>query len=259
MIRLLQLSDCHLAPEAGERFRGRDPDQTLRALVSWLQASGSTFDHLLLTGDLSHHGGPDAYERLLRIVEPLSPRVHWIPGNHDDALAMQRVDVTGVLAQKVIHSGDWTLLLLDSTDQPDGRGSGSLSAAELEWLQQQLSANTQRPTLLVLHHNPAPTGSQWQDAIRLGNPEALEALLVQAPQVRGVICGHLHQRQALSFAGRPLWSAPSTVIQFRAGCEHFELETDPRLATPGARCFTLKADGQIETDVLQLPLEVQYG
>jgi len=259
MIRLLQLSDCHLTPEAGKRFRGRDPEQCLRTLVDWLRATCPPFDHLLLTGDLSHHGGTDAYERLLRIVEPLSPRVHWIPGNHDDALAMQSIDVTGVLGQKVIHSGDWTLLLLDSTDQPDGRGSGSLSTAELEWLQRQLSANTQRPILLVLHHNPAPTGSQWQDAIRLGNPEALEALLLQAPQVRGVICGHLHQRQALSVAGRPLWSAPSTVIQFRAGCEHFELETDPRLATPGARRFILKTDGQIETDVLQLPLEVPYG
>ena len=259
MTRLLQLSDCHLPPVAGELFRGRDADQCLIRLVRWLQSEFAPFDHLLLTGDLVHHGGPEAYARLLQIVRPLNAKLHWIPGNHDDVSAMGQADPTGALGQKVIHSGGWTLLLLDSTAEPDGRGSGSLSAQELMWLQQQLRLWPQRPVLLVLHHNPAPTGSRWQDEIRLGNPEALEAVLQQAPQVRGLVCGHLHQQQTLSFAGRPLWCAPSTVVQFRAGCEQFELEDDPRLAAPGGRCFSLNADGSLETEVLRLPEEVIYG
>jgi Icc protein len=166
---------------------------------------------------------------------------------------MQLADHTGELGHKVIHSGNWTLLLLDSTSEPDGCGSGSLSRSELGWLQRQLAQAPQRPTLLVLHHNPAPTGSAWQDAIRLGNPTALAALVEAAPQVCGVVCGHLHQLQALSFAGRPLWSAPSTVVQFRAGREQFELETDPPRSTPGARWYRLHPDGQVDAHSLQLP------
>lgn len=256
MTRLLQLSDCHLPPVAGELFRGRDADQCLIRLVQWLQSEFAPFDHLLLTGDLVHHGGPDAYARLLQIVAQLSPRMHWIPGNHDVTAAMQLADHTGELGHKVIHSGSWTLLLLDSTSEPDGRGSGSLSRSELDWLQRQLAQAPQRPTLLVLHHNPTSTGSAWQDATRLGNPTALAALVDAAPQVRGVICGHLHQLQVLSFAGRPLWSAPSTVVQFRAGREQFELETDPSLATPGARWYRLHPDGQVDAHSLQLPHEL---
>lgn len=256
MIRLLQLSDCHLPPVAGEPFRGRDADRCLSQLVDWLRAERGPFDHLLLTGDLVHHGGPDAYTRLLKMVRPLAEQIHWIPGNHDEMAAMRAVDNTGALGRKVIHSGSWTLLLLNSTSAPDGRGSGSLAAKELAWLQRQLSRKPQRPTLLVLHHNPAPTGSRWQDQIRLANPAELAAVIEGAPHVRGLICGHLHQIQTLQFAGRPLWSAPSTVIQFRAGREEFELEPDPKLATPGACAYTLNMDGSMEQQVLQLPPEL---
>jgi len=256
MIRLLQLSDCHLPPAAGELFRGRDADLCLSRLVDWLRAEQAPFDHLLLTGDLVHHGGPDAYARLLEIVRPLAKQIHWIPGNHDEIAAMQAVDNTGALGRKVIHSGSWTLLLLDSTSAPDGRGSGTLAAEELAWLKRQLEREPRRPTLLVLHHNPAPTGSRWQDEIRLANPLDLAAVIEQAPQIRGLICGHLHQVQNLHFAGQPLWSAPSTVIQFRAGREAFELEPDPQRATPGARVYTLNLDGSLEQQVLQLPLEL---
>lgn len=255
MIRLLQLSDCHLPPVSGELFHGRDPDQCLIRLVEWLRSAFPPFDHLLLTGDLVHHGGPDGYTRLLQIVAPLSPRIHWLPGNHDMTAAMGLADHTAELGRKVVHTGHWTLLLLDSTAAADGRGGGSLSRAELEWLGQQLAQAPRRPTLLALHHNPAPTGSRWQDAIRLGNPAALAERIEAAPQVRGVLCGHLHQLQTLRFAGRPLWSAPSSVVQFRPGRDRLELEPDPSRATPGARWYRLHPDGQLDAHPLQLPPE----
>lgn len=253
MTRLLQLSDCHLPPRAGELFRGQDVDRNLTHMVEWLQEQYPPFDHLLLTGDLVHHGGPDAYHRLLRIVAPLGAQLHWIPGNHDQPEAMQHVDADGCLSAKVIHSGNWTLLLLDSTAEPDGYGSGSLSPAECVWLEQQLTHWAARSVLLVLHHNPAPTGSRWQDAIRLGNPDRLAALIEQQPQVRGVLCGHVHQAQTLSFAGHPLWAAPSTSVQFRAGCDQCELETEPQLAMPGGRWYQLQPDGAICAHLLRLP------
>lgn len=250
-LRILQLTDCHLPVEAGTLFRGRDADQCLGRLVSTL-AQLPSFDHILLTGDLVHHGGPDAYSRLLSIIEPLSGERHWLPGNHDDNAAMQRADAGGGLGRKQVNMGNWALLQLDTTSEPDGRGGGSLAMAELDWLQQTLAELRARPVLLALHHNPAPTGSRWQDEVRLANSLDFEALVTAAPQVKGIVCGHLHQSQVLTFAGRPLWSAPSTVIQFGAGCDTFTLETDPRLSTPGCRWYELHADGRIDAHLLQL-------
>lgn len=251
-LRLLQLSDCHLQARAGEAFRGRDADCTLAALVAELSRMPA-FDHLLLTGDLTHHAGVDAYRRLLSLIAPLAGEPHWLPGNHDEWNAMQAADPERVLGRKQVKlSGDWTLLQLDTTAFPDGRGSGSLSRRELEWLQQTLSLLKDQHVLLALHHNPVATGSRWQDAIRLGNPQVLEAIVEQAPQVKGLICGHLHQAQQLNFAGRPLWSAPSTVVQFAAGCDDFTLESDPSISTPGCRWYELHADGRIDAHLLHL-------
>lgn len=251
-LRLLQLSDCHLPERAGEPFRGRDADLSLAALVAELTRQPA-FDHLLLTGDLTHHAGVEAYRRLLSIIESLSGERHWLPGNHDDGAMLNAADPSGQLGRKQVELDiHWTLLQLDTTACPDGRGSGSLAEAELHWLAQALDALKERHVLLALHHNPVATGSRWQDAIRLGNPEALERILQQAPQVKGLICGHLHQAQSLSFAGRPLWSAPSTVVQFAAGCDDFTLEGDPALSTPGCRWYELEADGAIQAHLLRL-------
>ena len=250
-LRILQLTDCHLSAEAGTLFRGRDADRALAQLVAQL-ATLPPFDHILLTGDLVHHGGPEAYARLLSIIAPLAGECHWLPGNHDQISAMQMADAEGRLGRKRIDTEHWTLLQLDTTAAPDGRGSGSLAVTELDWLQQMLAGLQHRPVLLALHHNPVPTNSAWQDEIRLANPAALAALLQDAPQVKGLICGHLHQSQALTFAGRPLWCAPSTVIQFAAGCEHFTLETEPELSTPGCRWYELHDDGRIQAHLLRL-------
>ena len=254
--RILQLSDCHLAPEAGALFRGIDPEQTLAALVQQLERL-PPFDRLLLTGDLVHHGGPAAYQRLLALVEPLGAPCHWLPGNHDELTAMHDADPFGALGGKRIDLSHWTLLLLDSTAEPDGRGSGSLAQSELDWLQDSLMQLENRPVLLALHHNPAPTGSRWQDEIRLGNPAALEAILLQAPQVRGLICGHVHQALQLDFARRPLWSAPSTAIQFAIGREDFTLETAPDLSTPGCRWYELHDDGRIDAHLIRLSPDLE--
>lgn len=251
-LRLLQLSDCHLPAVPGTCFHGRDADRSLAGLVAELIGLPG-FDHILLTGDLTQHAGPAAYQRLLSTIGPLVGERHWLPGNHDDVSVMRIVDGDGQLGQKqVALDNHWTLLQLDTTAMPDGRGSGSLADEELAWLQDRLAALPERHVLLALHHNPVVTGSRWQDEIRLGNPNELEAIIAPAPQVRGLICGHLHQALDLNFAGRPLWSAPSTVVQFALKCADFTLATAPLLSTPGCRWYELHADGRIDAHLFRL-------
>jgi len=250
---LLQISDCHLMPDPAEPFRGLDTDATLRAVVADALAQGIEFDHLLLSGDLVHHGGADAYRRLLDILSPLPGERHWIPGNHDEHAAMREAAELPLGRERVV-CGDWRLLLLDSTDRPDGCGGGSLGEAELAWLRRELTESAEHPLLVVLHHNPVATGSRWQDRIMLGNAAEFSRIVSASPQVRAVLCGHVHQHQQLRLGDIPLWSAPASSIQFKPGQDDFTLEDDPVESRPGYCIYRLDADGGIGVQVRRVAL-----
>jgi Icc protein len=245
-LRLLQLSDCHLAADPGGLFRGIDPQSHLQAVAADARRRFAPVDLLLLTGDLTHHGGPDAYRRLLDAVDGLARQRHWLPGNHDVAAAMQALEAQEPpLGCKLIDTAHWRLLLLDSTAHPDGRGGGSLADAELAWLEQGLTGAGTRWVFIALHHNPVPLGSAWQDAIMLGNAPAFWAIVDRYPRVRALIFGHVHQQQQVRRGPLELFAAPSTAVQFQAGCPDFRLESDPGRAQPGYRYYELNADGTL--------------
>ncbi|WP_432697462.1 phosphodiesterase [Marinobacterium sp. YM272] len=248
---LLQLTDCHLMPEPGQLFRDIDADSQLRLVVDDVLASGLPVDHLLLTGDLVHHGNAEAYRRLLDILAPLPGKRHWIPGNHDEIGAMRAASAMPC-GREEVDLGHWRLLLLDSTSYPDGRGSGSLSETELVWLEQRLAQSTERPVLIALHHNPVATDSDWQDEIMLGNAADFTDLVAAAPQVKAVICGHLHQSQARSIGQARFWCSPSTSVQFKPAQADFLLESGGPDASPGYRWYRLYPDGRVESGMRRL-------
>lgn len=235
-VSLLQLSDCHLTPQAGELFRGVDPRQRLQAVVRHILQSQRHFDLLLLSGDLVHHGDAGVYQELLSLLAPLELPIIWFAGNHDDAVAMQLA--APALFAEVTRLHEWQLICLDSNHQPDGCGSGALSPASLERLALELQASADTPTLIALHHNPLPSGTDWQDQIMLSNADAFWEVLEQAPQCKAVICGHLHQALSWQHQGIRVWSSPSTAVQF---------QPDNLTSLPAYRWYQLWPDGTIDS------------
>ncbi len=251
--RLLQFSDCHLSPEPGGLFRGIDPLCHLQAVADDARRRFAGVDCLLLTGDLTHHGAPDAYSRLLEQVEGLARQRCWLPGNHDVAASMRAVEAQEPsLGCRLIDTEHWRILLLDSSSHPDGRGGGSLADAELVWLEQGLAGAGSRWVFIALHHNPLALGSAWQDAIMLGNAAQFWSIVDSCAQVRGIIFGHVHQQQHLQRGPVQLFAAPSTAVQFEAGCDSFQLETDAVLARPGYRYYELGDAGQINSQLIRV-------
>ncbi|BBB25003.1 metallophosphoesterase [Amphritea japonica] len=246
---IAQITDCHLPNDPHQYYRGIDVDQHLNRVVDDLLRLPEPVGMILWTGDLVHHGAAQGYQRLkARIAELPVPSV-WIPGNHDDAQLMQQIgsQAGGGLNQRTVLANDWAIILLDSTSAPDGRGGGSLAQSELDYLQQQLQALDDRHCLVVLHHNPAPVESDWQDQIMLGNAGAFWAILTASDNVRGVINGHVHQARDSDVEGVRVMMTPSTSVQFKAGCGEFTLEDDAVLQAPAYRLLKLSSDGQIET------------
>ncbi len=242
IIKLVQISDMHLMADAEQRYRGIDVEDHFDQILNHIDRHHHGADALLVTGDITQQPTLAAYRRIGRRLDRLSMPWYWIPGNHDDRGLMTAAWGAMTESLKLAH---WRVTLLDSNAEPDSRGSGSLSATELERLQLQLQRPG--PHLLVLHHNPMRVHSGWQDPISLGNRQAFLDCLHRAGCGGVVICGHVHQVWDQADGGWRLLSCPSTAVQFRKRCATLHLETEGDDALPGYRVLELGHQGSVET------------
>ncbi len=243
---IVQITDLHLQPEPGEYYRGFDLAARLHQVLVEVRRRFEQVDLLLLTGDLTHHGEAATYNWLAEQVEGVAAQTCWIPGNHDIAEHM-----TGSLWQRSLSLAGWQVVLLDSTAEPDGCGSGALADSELAALQQQLADNTQ-PTLVVLHHNPLATGSAWQDAVMLSNAPQFWQALTGHLQVSAVLHGHIHQQFEQYQGSVEVLSTPAIAPQFKPQQADFTLEDNPAHTGPAFRWLRLMSDGSLDSAVVRL-------
>lgn len=254
-LRIAQITDCHLQAEASTLYKGINADHHLDQCLAWLQAQEAV-DLLLLTGDLSHFGSGGvggsgtAYHRLQQKVAKLNVPNIWLTGNHDNSEAMQQVCGQAVQQVRVFDYAAWRLVALDTTHQPDGRGGGSLSDASLVQLERVLAVDAGISMCIFMHHNALAVNSAWQDEIMLANADAFNAIVAAHPQVKGVVCGHVHQEFDLQQGAARYLATPSSAVQFSCQQQNFQLE--PELG-PGLRLLQLTAKGQLQTQVQRLP------
>jgi 3',5'-cyclic AMP phosphodiesterase CpdA len=107
------------------------------------------------------------------------------------------------------------VLVLDT--QHPGHDDGEYDEPRLQWLEAQLEAQSGTPTLLAMHHPPAPIGLPNLDAIavRADHAAALGALLARQPQVLRIACGHVHRGVTTTLAGVPVFCCPSVFLPAR--------------------------------------------
>ena len=242
MMKVVQLSDCHVPASADTPYRGADPRATLEALVPVIRDWGP--DLVLATGDLSEDGSEASYRWLAGALERLGVPVLTTPGNHDDGALMHRHFSRVALLEPLVADGDWRLVVLNSA--VTGEVPGRIDEGQLEALDR-LLAETGRPVLVALHHQPAPVGSPWIDRYPLLNPEPLLERLTRASDARLVVWGHVHQDVRLAWDGLIGLGAPSTVSNSLPGEERFTV--DP--AGPAARWLELEASGEFRTGLLR--------
>ncbi len=244
-LQLVQLTDTHLFAELDQKLLGLSTADSLTAVVEQISQLSPRPDLALLTGDLSQDGSLASYQHLLDRLQTLKLPLHWLPGNHDDLSAMQAVLTSPLCSDARSFSvGGWQFLLLDS--QVEAKVYGELSPEALDWLEQELQ-NASHPTLIALHHPPFSIESSWLDKSSLRNSEALLAILDRHPQVKLVVCGHVHQEFSYQRHGITYLSCPSTGVQFQPKSSAFALEQ----TFPGFRQLTLYPDGTFATQVLR--------
>lgn len=229
-MRLIQVTDCHLHADPEARSRTGYPLRQLHAVLE--RARTLRPDMLLVTGDISQDETLASYRHAFDAFSAFDCPWFWFPGNHDRPQLMTEL--------REIHDevdlDAWRLLILDS--RVSGQAHGELGQAQLQSLALRLEED-ERPTLLALHHPPLEVGSHWMDAIGLVDREALWQTLAAYGQVRGILCGHIHQAFARRHGDIAVYGCPATADQFLGGSPEFAVDEASR---PGLRVVDLQGE-----------------
>ncbi|GGZ14026.1 metallophosphoesterase [Novosphingobium colocasiae] len=199
---IAQATDLHIGFEPG------NPDEPntrrFRALLDQLCAAPDRPDALVLSGDLTEFGDAESYARLAAMIADLPFPVLPMVGNHDlrapFLAAFPACPTEGGFIQYNARIGPLRLLVLDTLEE--GRHGGAFCEARAGWLADRLAEDAATPTVLALHHPPFESGLHWLDS---GNHEPwvarLAAVVAGAPNVVGLMSGHLHRSIAAQWQG----------------------------------------------------------
>lgn len=251
-IKVLQLSDTHVFGEPDGRLVGVDTFASLEAVIALACQTYQSVDCILITGDLVQEDPDKAYDRLAHACQALKNsfrlKIYCIPGNHDDANGMRKAlsKYPEVFAfGPTIAFASWQIVLLNSARE--GHVEGRLGDPQLASLDMALAERPNHFSLIALHHQPMPIGSEWIDRISLEDNEKFGAIIARHKNVKAVAWGHVHQEFYHESDGIVWMSCPSTCVQFKPSRE-FAL--DEKL--PGFRLIELFPDGTIKTKIHRL-------
>ena len=253
------LSDTHLlsASSIEQHYRGNRAAMNKRALTvtdNFGRAARQVNSlpqkpaGLILNGDCVHVGGNEEYGLLAdRFALLKTLPIHVTMGNHD-----HRSNFAGIFRQRtkgddrlllenrhvsVLESRHANFVLLDSLtmQNPDKpvKGPGTLGPDQLEWFESILDAHSDKPAIVMFHHNIAPgdeyqkRSGQKQVIVNSASPfkgfsggledsDTLLDLLATKPHVKAVVTGHMHQFRIFKWRTLHFISLPSVGYTFHA-------------------------------------------
>lgn len=206
---IVHFSDLHLAAGSQSLFGVVDAGAHLSSALRQLVASGVAPAAIVVTGDITDTGAPDAYLRARGLLQPLATELGslliWVMGNHDRRSAFRTHLLDGPPSDdelNAVHDLDGLRLVVLDTAVP-GHDHGELSDRQLGWLADVLATPAPRGTVLAMHHPPIPVVIAPSDEVELHGQDSLAAVLA-GTDVRAIIAGHLHHATTSSFAGIPV-------------------------------------------------------
>ena len=242
---LAQISDPHVTVGPGDAGSA----EALQAAVDAVNSFAPTPEAVLLSGDITEHATDAEYERAAELLTPLTMPLHLLAGNHDDPDGIRaHLAAPGRPGEPLQYStqvGPLRLVACDTTVR--GQDGGALGPDRLAWLEAELAAGRDTPTMLAMHHPPVLIGMQALDEISLAEPDriALGELVAANPQVQRIVCGHVHRGATGALSGCPVFVCASSYLQLAlklGGDSEIELVREPPVlglhATVGAELIS---------------------
>ncbi len=224
---LAHLTDLHVRPVGTPAYRVVDTNMLTERALRAVAALRPAPDALIVSGDLTDCGLVEEYDLLAAMIDRhLSMPVYVIPGNHDrrDNLKahlshLPGIAGTGDFIHYTVDDLPIRLVMLDTVEP--GFGHGTLCAERLAFLDETLSAEPGKPTVIVMHHPPFVCGIKHMDEINLHDADAFAEVVGRHGQVERILCGHHHRPIVSRFAGTVLQVVPSVAHQVE-----FDLSAD---------------------------------
>ncbi|WP_347989559.1 metallophosphoesterase [Methylomonas sp. AM2-LC] len=242
MLKILQISDLHILPDAADTLLGVNTEFYFQQVIQQAHATHVKFDLILVTGDLAQHPCSESYMRILHILNSYHTPTLCLPGNHDDfALMESLLNTEWVSCHPHFILENWQIISLQS--QKPGSAVGEISPTQLQFLSDCLLDYPDTPTLLTMHHHCISSESSWMDTMQIVNSDTLLDCISASAQVKIVTYGHIHQETNRYQHGIGFFSAPASCFQFTPRSTCFGVTQQP----PGYRVFELKDDGSYQT------------
>ena len=247
-LRVLQLTDCHLFAEESGKLLGVRTADSFKAVLQAIINQQAVFDLIIVSGDISQDYSVASYQRFAHAIAVLKTPVFFVPGNHDDGPLMYRIfDQYGVHTERSLICGNWHFVFLNS--EVYSVPHGWIERSELNFLKECYDAYPELNTVVVVHHLPRLVHSRWLDTQTMHNQDEFNNCIAACPNIKLVLCGHVHQEYDQVFNNVRYIATPSTSIQFEPFSHDFALDSQG----PGWRYLQFTEQGQISTQVFRLP------
>ena len=205
------LSDPHIAADITKSARGSFMASNLLRVVADILAQPTKPSFALINGDCAFNVGlPEDYATLTSLVATFPTAhipLHMTMGNHDDRIVFMKQfpqtqsDVEGQnhVAAVAVEGRHVSLIetkyanwFLIDTLQKVNQVTGEMGPQQLEWLRQALTTNSDKPAIVVGHHNPQFNVPEDGRVTGLQDSSALFELLESQPHVKAYVYGHTH-------------------------------------------------------------------
>lgn len=215
-------SDTHVAADASlARFDVNMADH-LRNAVAGVRALSSPPAGVLVNGDCAfNHGLAEDYGTFTGLLKPLSEAglpLHLSLGNHDDrevfwnAIKDARPAAPPLASRQVsiVEAGHANWFMLDSLDVTN-KTPGMLGDEQRAWLAKALDARTDKPALVMVHHDP-----MLVEGKKTGLLDTAQLMEVLKPRrhVKVLIFGHTHTWRLNEQDGLHLVNLPAVAYPF---------------------------------------------
>lgn len=212
------LNDTHI----GEKHPPDSPvPMNLKQVVGEIVDAAQRPAAVIINGDLAlKDGQPGDYVHFAKLIAPLQSAgvsTHVTLGNHDnrdafyDVMKEQRPESPVVESRhiSVIATPHANFFLLDSLKETMVT-QGTIGDEQLSWLRAALDKHSDRPAIIVAHHNPRLGGDPNHFPGGLIDSSELWDVLKTQTHVKAYVHGHIHHRTNAQHEGIHILNTPAT-------------------------------------------------
>jgi 3',5'-cyclic AMP phosphodiesterase CpdA len=113
---------------------------------------------------------------------------------------------------------DYHIIILDSSET--GQVNGKFQEEQMIWLENDLNANSNRPTLIFMHHMPDKSDEIF--GLEPNSQNRFLSIVSEHPQVLSIHSGHIHQN-ILTYAEGNTYLAYASTVQYPMGYDIVKL------------------------------------